>query len=341
MKHIFYIHSYVTYLVTLGVIEHQMINDDDVLLVSARNAVNQTRYKEIDFNERYSSLFGVPCYGNKLFYLKHRNVIKSFDNEVDSFCKSDDFICYLPTDKHFGQQLLLTHKKCVGTNYIEEGLFTYNNEFRKKSWPYIGILGSIKRFLNTGNRNQNPYTRNNDETVLYTLFNRSYYNSDLRIRSVMPTISKIEYNGIRLQNANILMMNAFKDASPQVLMHLLSLLENFAKDLLKHKEKIYIKHHPYASKSLKEQIENIFMKEGVSYSVLDDELNTELMLFNSQDLSIYGFFSAAMLYGAMMGHKSISFLNCFESQSQECKEYLLNNFPIPEVFINHSISYGS
>lgn len=43
MKHIFYVHSYVTYLVVLGVVEHERISDDDVFLITARGAVNQTR----------------------------------------------------------------------------------------------------------------------------------------------------------------------------------------------------------------------------------------------------------------------------------------------------------
>lgn len=41
MKHIFYIHSYVTYLVTLGVVEHHHIKDEDVALVYGRGGVNQ------------------------------------------------------------------------------------------------------------------------------------------------------------------------------------------------------------------------------------------------------------------------------------------------------------
>lgn len=339
MKHIFYVHSYVTYLVTLGVIEHNKIQDEDVLLISARNAVTQKRFKEIDFSSKYPKLFGIPCYGEGLFFLKNLRFIKSFDGDINRFCHTDRFLCYLPTDKHFGQQLLMTHKNCVGISYIEEGLFTYNNEFKKRTWPFHGLLGSLKRYLNTGNRNINPLKRNNGSSVLFTLFDPYYYRTDLSIRCVMPSIPDIEYNGIILENTNILMMNAFKDASVQVQQQLLLLLEKFAEELFERKEKIYIKHHPYATEILKRQIELVFSKSGVCYDVLDASLNTELMLFNSRNLSIYGFFSAAMLYGAMMGHKSITFLYCFETQSQSCREYIANNFPIPEVFKNYSMNY--
>lgn len=101
MKHIFYVHSYVTYLVVLGVVEHERISDDDVFLITARGAVNQTRFASMDINEKYPSLFGVPCYGKNLFYIKHYRSIKAFDKEIRDICCNYTYICYIPSDSHF------------------------------------------------------------------------------------------------------------------------------------------------------------------------------------------------------------------------------------------------
>lgn len=338
MKHIFYVHSYVTYLVTLGIVEHKKISDKDVLLITARGGVNQSRFSSIDVNQRFPKLFGIPCYGTKLFYIKNHSIISSFDKSILRFCENDSFACYIPSDGHYLQQLLSTHSKCRRVYFMEEGLFSYNDEYRKKSWPFAGFKGVILRFLNTGNRNHHPSSIV-DTAILFTLFNVESYEGPIKKICVMPDVSKIEYTGIRLKDSSILMMNAFKDASPVVIDKLLSIIEYFAVEKKRKNETIYIKHHPYSDLELQEKVEHIFRDNGVPYRVLDNKLNTELMLFHSENLSIYGFFSAAMLYGALMGHKAISFTRIFESSSSECASYLQNNFHIPSVFIKNSTMY--
>ena len=338
MKHIFYVHSYVTYLVVLGVVEHERISDDDVFLITARGAVNQTRFASMDINEKYPSLFGVPCYGKNLFYIKHYRSIKAFDKEIRDICCNYTYICYIPSDSHFFQQLLSSHSKCVKINFLEEGLFSYNDEFRKKKWPFNGLKGIIKRYLYTGNRNHNPLSIVSSAT-LYTLFSTDNYKGPLNKKCVMPNLQEIKYDGIKLRNTNVLMMNAFKDASSIVISNLLSVIEHFAKDKKAKNEKVYIRHHPYSNNIFREEVESIFIRHGVEHEVLSNRLNTELMLFNSENLSIYGFFSAAMLYGALMGHTAISFVDLFKSTSKECEDYLINKFHIPSIFLSNSQNY--
>ena len=117
MKHIFYVHSYVTYLVVLGVVEHERISDDDVFLITARGAVNQTRFASMDINEKYPSLFGVPCYGKNLFYIKHYRSIKAFDKEIRDICCNYTYICYIPSDSHFFQQLFCGFDSLIPGRY--------------------------------------------------------------------------------------------------------------------------------------------------------------------------------------------------------------------------------
>lgn len=330
MKHLFYIHSYVTYLVALGVIEHRKIDDDDVVMLFARGNIPQSRFLFVNIDTEFPGLWGLPAYGNRFLYIKKRREIKKLDSLIQKMCKGD-YICYLPTDSHYLQQLLGTHKSCARVDYIEEGLFSYNDEFHKKVLPFHGKFSRIKRYFNTGYRNINPlYVEQN--AILYTLFDKKYYSGSFKKECVMPNLKNLQYSGITLRNSSLLIMNAFRDAQENVVGEVLSVLNRFAVDCKQLNKKVYIKHHPYASKSFMNQVENIFRKNDIVCNVLDNSVNTELLLFNSTGINIYGFFSAAMMYGGLFGHKSYSFIEGFKSSSVDCVNYLNNNFHIPEIF---------
>ncbi len=335
MKHIFYIHSFITYLSALGVIENKNIKDDAVLFLYVRGCFKQSRFRYINVNDSCPELFGLPCYASRFFYVRNWSLIKFFDKLIDSFCENDNYVCYLPSNGQYLQQLLSTHHKCVRLHFIEEGLFSYNDTFRKKNWPFYGILGSVKKYLNTGNRVVNPdYIVKN--SILYILFDVKNYSGPLQKKCIMPNINKIPYDGPRLSNANVLMMNAFRDASAEVIDDLLKILYRFAQ---RQNKPIYIKHHPYSSKEFKLAVENVFRLSGVEFYVLDDFSSTELLLWHSNELSVYGFFSATMLYAVMFGHKAYSFLNLFRSMSDNCAHYLDVNFHVPVSFLDNVDDY--
>ncbi len=330
MKHLFYIHSYVTYLVTLGVVEHHRIKDEDIVLVYGRGGVSQNRFKAIDVDKAYPDIAHLPTFGTSLMFLKKFNHIALFDNAIKNLVENKKFICYLPSNNHFLLQLLATHSLCNGVNFIEEGLFTYNNNFYKKNWPFEGVLGLVKRVVNTGCRNVKPEKLVREGT-LFTLFDTSVYGNSITKECVMPVLENISYPGIILAETNLLLLNAFKDVNESVRHSILDVLADFAVNC----KEIYIKHHPYADSKFKKEVEQTFARCGTNVHVIPEDAQTELMLFKSKNLNIYGFFSAAMMYGALFGHKAYSFTKRFEHKSPACASYLLNNFAIPDIFFKH------
>lgn len=330
MKHLFYIHSFVTYLVALGVIEHEQIHDNDVGLVCGRQGVLQDRFNALFTEIKYSQLAHLPTYGRALMYIKYRGIVRKFDKSVSELVANEKFICYIPANNHFLLQLLITHRLCCGVKFIEEGLFSYNSIFFKKNWPFTGIWGTIKRYLNTGFRNIKPNVLQ-ENALLYTLFDPSYYHNQFSKKCVMPNLANISYSGNCINNSNLLLLNSFRDASDLVINAVLNILKDIANEC----SEIYVKHHPYSDIDFKTSVEHTLKSYGVNVHVLPDSTETELMLFKSQKINIYGFFSASMLYGALFGHSVNSFVNRFKNYSNECASYLRNSFEIPEVFINN------
>lgn len=330
MKHLFYIHSYVTYLVTLGVIEHKDIKDEDVVLICGRGVVFDNRFKSLNVNKSFPSLASQPTYGTRWMYVKKRRDILAFDHTISELVEGNQYVCYLPSNNHFLLQLIASHKLCVAVNYIEEGLSSYDEFFYKKLWPFNGSLGLLKRIVNTGCRNVHP-EKIISEGTLFTLFDPSFYNSTIHKECVMPDVSRIPYSGIKLESTNLLMMNAFRDANETVRRGLLDVLGESTKGL----NEIYIKHHPYSDEKFKHDLEHTLMSSGTEVHLIPEDTPTELMLFNSRNLNIYGLCSSTMMYGALFGHKAYSFADKFKHHSAECASYLDNNLTIPNIFYNY------
>lgn len=333
MKHLFYVHSYVTYLVALGVIDYYRIDDKDVCIFCARFNLLQTRFRCISVDTNFKQLFGLPAYGTRFLYIKKRVEIFKLDAFIKDITEGSEFICYLPSDGHYLQQLIGSHKLCNQVHYIEEGLFSYNDEFRKKSLPFHGKLSQIKRYFNTGGRNIIPQEAER-KSILFTLFDEKYYSGILRKKCISLDLNSIVYDGLKLHNGAILVLNAFRDADDDVIRAVLSILESFASTVRNKDMKLYIKHHPYASSKFVFQVEDIFRSSDVDFITIENSVNLELLMFNSTDLYIYGFFSASMMYGALWGHKVHSFIDEFSRYSENCKKYLSRSFHIPEIFYN-------
>lgn len=338
MKHIFYVHSYVTYLVSLGIIDYYGIDDSDVCIFCTRFKINQTRFRCISIDTIFKGLCGLPAYGTRFLYIKKRVEIFKLDNFIKNITKGCEYICYLPSDGHYLQQLIGSHILCSQVHYIEEGLFSYNDDFRKKSLPFRGKFSQIKRYLNTGGRNILPHEAER-KSILFTLFDEKHYSGNLRKKCISLDLNALEYDGLKLQHSAILVMNAFRDADDDVIGAVLSVLERFASTFSNNDMQLYIKHHPYSSDKFILQVESVFKNCDIDFHIIDNSVNLELLMFNSTDLYIYGFFSASMMYGALWGHTVHSFIEEFSECSESCKEYLSLNFHVPEMFYDSISSY--
>lgn len=118
MKHVFFVHSHVTWLVSQGVIRHHEIATKDVLFVCSRGYEPPfNEFERIQFPDRN---WLQPWRPDKWADDKH-----DLGRFVDQVSQQSDFCWYLP---HTGFPFftpLISHPRCQGFNLIEEGIGSY------------------------------------------------------------------------------------------------------------------------------------------------------------------------------------------------------------------------
>ena len=128
MKHVFSVHSPITFLVAYATIKHLQLKVKDVIFLSATYKILINDYKVIpSFAEsRNSTLF------QKIRYF---NVPKSFDNYLASHIQGEVFTAYVDLIS-YAQKILITHKQCQVFHFIEEGNSTYqaNDDLEDITW---------------------------------------------------------------------------------------------------------------------------------------------------------------------------------------------------------------
>ena len=118
MRHLFFVHSNITYLVARQVIRTQELPLADCGLLLARN-----------FQPTDSPVATAPL-PNVLFPLtlavwRTRRKIALVDAVIDELTHTEEFELYCPHTDNNLTRLAVTHPRCAGVSYIEEGMATY------------------------------------------------------------------------------------------------------------------------------------------------------------------------------------------------------------------------
>lgn len=119
MKHVFFIHSHITWLVSGGVIRQCGLARDDVLFVCARGyRPPDAEHDRLDFPERrWAPTWRVGQ------WLRQRRELTRF---VDRVARDGDFLWYLPHTGFPFFHAFVAHPHCRGFLLIEEGIGSYH-----------------------------------------------------------------------------------------------------------------------------------------------------------------------------------------------------------------------
>lgn len=118
MKHVFFIHSHITWLVSRGVIHLHGLARTDVLFVSSRGyEPPNAEYERLDFPDR-----GWLLTWRIDRWLRLRRELGRF---VDQVAQNGDFLWYLPHTALPFFAAFVGHPRCCGFHLIEEGLASY------------------------------------------------------------------------------------------------------------------------------------------------------------------------------------------------------------------------
>jgi hypothetical protein len=128
MKHIFTIHSHITFLVAYSIVEYLNLDRNDVIFLSSRYKVT---IKGFNVQEAYQTRF--QTIGEKLLTF---NAPKSHDRYINKLTNGDSFIAYIDLMSYY-QKILITHPQCACFHFFEEGNGAYMSydDMTDITWP--------------------------------------------------------------------------------------------------------------------------------------------------------------------------------------------------------------
>lgn len=121
-KHVFFVHSPITFLVAWGVIKERTLDHEQVVFLTHRGfSVPHNGFKTFNFPYSWSP----EPFPFKLNFLLSWKRLKNFDDWVSRITDSQKFVVYLPHSQFRVLKLLISNKSCKQYNYLEEGLGSY------------------------------------------------------------------------------------------------------------------------------------------------------------------------------------------------------------------------
>ncbi|WP_158975122.1 polysialyltransferase family glycosyltransferase [Cellulophaga sp. L1A9] len=305
MKHIFFLHSHITYFVSIAVINYKKINKQDILFVTARNYTNNTlkNLKTIDLSKEYDEL-------NRIYINKFYSIypyIKKFDKKLKFELKQESFTAYLPHVENKLMQLFATHKNCKAFNIIEEGGTSYAPHFMtfqfNNIWESV-IKKTFNSILSVFN-NRFYYVKvydirtfkKSEPTIFYSIDDRAFQGLPYTIK-LIPSIEDISIS-YKIDNSYALVLEG---AVEQGNLNFNTLLKGIIEIISKEKfEKIYIKYHPVQSTDNRKKIESTFKDHNIQFFIIPDEIPFEQIAISSKNLHVLGFSSSLLFYSKAFG----------------------------------------
>lgn len=302
MKHIFVVHSGITFMSTLGVIMKEKIDFNEVIILKDRNYIIDESY---NFNildiSHLSNLFkGI----NVSSVCKLPSKIRLIDNYIFENICEESYVMYIPQVQSMFYQVLITNKFCINYNFIEEGLANYKCFLYSNPSVNLSATQQLLKFL------FNKFSR---RVMVYPNFlgvydklivNPKYYLFSDKINIKDLNIVKIDFFNNNIKDV-CLDKSAFFVCSPLVEMKILNLSE-FMKllDLIKNKflqhsiRSFYIKFHPSQNNEIKELIIECFKLFNIK--ILEDDFSIEQLVLNRSDISIFGIESSVLYYSKIL-----------------------------------------
>lgn len=151
-RHLFNVHSPITYFMALEVIRLEKIPVEAVTLLISRNFFPpDDTYPAIKLP---FSHYPTDSFAVQIAFWKSWKKLKKFDQWLSKATQHQPFILYAAHAYSSIFHLMVTHTKCLGYYYIEEGLVAYRPPAEWDIQKPFNPLRSILYFLNFGRRNR-------------------------------------------------------------------------------------------------------------------------------------------------------------------------------------------
>lgn len=325
MKHLFYIHSPITLLSALSVIEEEkpkswafLCSFDFTPNLSYTQAnVELYRLKKYQLSETSSS--GSWRFFQNLVEIIH---LRRFIRQITK----DKFVLCLPHTKNFLMQCLIHLPKCDHFNIIDEGLLTYNhpNAFIKPFLKPITLQSKIKKYLTLPkhlNQSVSYGSQSAKHSHVYLFYESPFQDKNLGYKKIdFPSFPAMHLN---YSNSSVFILDNAVEANLLSQEEYEDWLEG---EITKRNLKsISVKFHPRQIN--KKAILNVFSKHKVNVQIIHDEVYLELVFRASINMKVYGLWSSLLFYAKMEGHEVVSGINRLQINNQLLANYIDNGIP--------------
>lgn len=319
MKHIFYVHSHITYIVSRSVILQEGIPLENTYFIFGRGyTVEDLRSRYVNLTDDQIMLTKIPTYGER-FLIRKLRILNEIDRILARAAQGETFVLYLPSTKNYLMQFMVTNPRCLGFKIIEEGLSLYAGINVKTVNPYYQdtFIGHVKARL--------KYMDHLGRSTIYhkKLFSLPYclYTISDDLKRILPNepvqvlhkwfIPEIP-SDYRLAHESVF----FFDGSVE--QHILELEEfervfgRFVQHWQKTGKRLWLKFHP-ANTKIQTVVYSLLKQQAVDYVEIPLPVCPEAILLNSTELSVYGIYSSLLYYAAKFGHSAFSLSNLIET----------------------------
>lgn len=342
MKHIFLVHSPVTFLVSVSVIDKLKLSPDEAIVVFyqfKKLMPKEKKFTVINIDEFYQSDNFFIKVKN---YLRYFNIAKRIDRMIDDVTQNENYVAYIPS-MYFMAKIICTNKLCVSFNFIEEGLLNYYKEetlfaitainakdlwrssFLKNPKQVLFEMYMVLRGYNFRLQGL-PFSYscyNGVKNILfYRLSEDAFPLIGARDKKTIVPFDKNAFAGID-QKVDMNIDDQFiwiGDAGVQLygfseIVYLQGILEGCIHFLKAKKVRsVLIKFHRDEPSALREKVKKLFAENNISYQTLPDSTVMELLLFNAKNVTLIGIYSSLLYYASIMGHKAFSIYHFIQQE---------------------------
>lgn len=349
MKHIFIVHSHITYIASLAVVIHENLANEDVIFISDGYSLPVNHYKVIPVIVNQSCFPKWKLISRAKVFL---SPIRYLYPIIESHTNNEKFVAYISVF-HKIKKYVIAHPQCAGFHFIEEGLSSYYENFSldfytmENPYPWFydkGIKGVKQRFnvimdcLGTNIPKfesiplfYKPYI-DDEERRFYGLSDFSFPNVTNRI--IIPIREVAERMEIT-EHIQILSDRKIWIGDPDIMA---VVGENFYYECLKkiipsitQGDKLSVRFHYRETNGQRVKFMGFLDSIGVAYEIIDDSQIMEFVLLKSTNCKLYGVNSSLLIYAKILGQQSYSVLNYFP----EFKNVVEKQIPVFKKLVNY------
>jgi len=329
MKHIFTIHSSLTFLVSYAIIKHLKLKNEEVILISSKYEVPIDGFKVVPSFSELNTGFWKK--------IRTRNAPNSYDQYIDEITLGEKFIAYVDLMSYY-QKILVTHKNCKYFHFMEEGNSAYQSvddlvditwadrhmSYREKTFSIKSLVRVLRGYnlrLLSLPYIYSAYT-NMEAIQFYSFSKNAFFNAPLEKKVIVKPDPEDDNIAVMAGNYHLENEVVWLDGSntrytglPEEMYH--KAIQKGI-DILKEKEiiqsKVYVKLRPGIQDYSTNKLVVILRRNGIEVEVLPNEMILECFFMLSKNCHVIGTLTAALEYAHVFGHNAYSIYGLFEKQ---------------------------